>query len=245
VIDWLSQTLPAAGETQDAANLRVAQHIAADRLDRYLSEADEAWRLTSEIKYANLALRLLTAASKLPAMPGTLEALAMDAILGPLPNECRVGPAGEASAGPPTPEPELPTARSAFSQSAICNPQFEIPNPKSQIPNPPSPPPLGDCSQPPDDSPARAANTQSDSAPTSHSETPSDDVAQKTNHARTAFLAPAQPLETTDANSFITQLKITPQKLTLNTEKPLNRRQRRRLQRLAKNKNRAGASIPR
>src|SRR5437870_6403172 len=87
VLDWLQQTLPEDTETSQAGQLRVARYIAADRLERYYCEANRAWEQTGQAKYANVVLKVLAALTKLPAMAGTIEALAMDAILGPLPDE--------------------------------------------------------------------------------------------------------------------------------------------------------------
>src|SRR6478609_2277731 len=84
VLDWLHETLPAHSEADDAARLNLAQHIAADRLQNFYGIASRSWQQTGETKYANLAIKVLLAQTKLPALPGTLEALSADALLGPL-----------------------------------------------------------------------------------------------------------------------------------------------------------------
>jgi len=78
VADWLEKNLPAANESRQAAQIRLALHIAAERLHRYLNEAQLAWQQTRETKYLTVIIRLLTALSKIPAHPQTLLALADD-----------------------------------------------------------------------------------------------------------------------------------------------------------------------
>src|SRR5262245_48854670 len=78
VADWLAENLPAQDETHQAAQIRLAQHIASERLQRYTCECDRAWQRTHEIKYLSILIRLLTAQSKLPAHPLTLLSLATD-----------------------------------------------------------------------------------------------------------------------------------------------------------------------
>src|SRR4051794_8632332 len=87
VVHWLAETLPSDSDLDDAAAIRVAQHIAADRLQRYLVEANQLWKQTGATKYMGLCIRILTAQSRIPAFPGELEALAADAIEGPLPEQ--------------------------------------------------------------------------------------------------------------------------------------------------------------
>jgi hypothetical protein len=87
VMQWLVETLPTDNELSEAAKLSLGQHIAADRLERFYVESNRAWTQTTQPKSANLCIRVIAAQSKIPALPRTLEALAMDAILGPLPDE--------------------------------------------------------------------------------------------------------------------------------------------------------------
>jgi hypothetical protein len=216
--DWLLQNLPPTDENLEAARLRLAQCIAADRLDRYLREADQAWRQTHETKYANLALRLLTAQSKSAALPGTLEALAADAILGPLPDDT-------SSLYTAT------TSQKSDLKSEICNLKSEIP-------------PVRDCSPSSTTSLPIAPIAAPPVAPNPLPQTPSNDRSASASAARKAFLAPAHfadgkasahPLnELSAAAAPIAELKITPQKLTFHPNQPLSRRERRRRERLTR-----------
>ena len=90
VSHWLTQTLPPKADATDAAYLQLAQHVAADRLQYLYGQAMHGWRLTSESKYAGVILRVINAHARLPVIPGTLEALAADAIHGPLPDDYTV-----------------------------------------------------------------------------------------------------------------------------------------------------------
>lgn len=133
VIEWLATALPAESELSEAAQLRVARHLAADRLEYFYGEAMRGWREYKQPKYASLALRVIAAQSKLPVIAGTIEALAADAIDGPLPDENGGGeevvrsprekrrptsapPARDCSA-PPAAAPPV-AARSAFHSAA-------------------------------------------------------------------------------------------------------------------------------
>ena len=87
VTHWLADNLPKPTETEDAAYLRLAQHIAADRLQFLYGEAMHGWRATHEAKYAGVTLRITAAHGKMPVIPGTLDALAADALEGPLPDD--------------------------------------------------------------------------------------------------------------------------------------------------------------
>jgi hypothetical protein len=116
MMEWLVATLPADSDLSEAAKVRLAQHIAADRLERFYVESNRAWLQTTQPKFANLCLRVIAAQSKLPAMSGMLEAIAMDAILGPLPEEASPPPARDCSAAsaaapPPAAKPTATPAR--------------------------------------------------------------------------------------------------------------------------------------
>jgi hypothetical protein len=85
VIQWLAQTLPADSSQSEAAQLRVARHMAADRLEACYQSANRAWLSTGQPKYANLVIRIINAQSKLPVVAGAYEALMADVLAGPLP----------------------------------------------------------------------------------------------------------------------------------------------------------------
>src|SRR5262245_30892656 len=132
VSQWLTETLPPHDDATDAAHLRYARHVAADRLEYFYSEAMHGWRLVQQPKYLGLAIRVLTAQSKLPVLPGTLDALAADAIEGAL-DDRRVGPASAApqarstSAGPPPTSPFAPPSRD-------CSPSTTTPPKPAAMP---------------------------------------------------------------------------------------------------------------
>jgi hypothetical protein len=75
--------LPADTELTEAARLSLGQQIAGDRLERFYVESNRAWTQTTQPRFGNLCFRVIAAQAKIPALPGTLEALAMDSIIGP------------------------------------------------------------------------------------------------------------------------------------------------------------------
>src|SRR5262249_23923307 len=87
VAQWLAQSLPPSCEATDAAWLRLALHIAADRLQMIYGEALHGWRATHESKYAGIILRVTAARGQMPVTSGALDALLADALEGPLPDE--------------------------------------------------------------------------------------------------------------------------------------------------------------
>ena len=125
VSQWLTQELPAASKENDQVQLWLAKHVAADRLQALLGETMDGWRKLHDTKNFGMALRLITAQSKLPAMPGTLEALAAVAIEGPLPEE--------------QPQPVQPTTSAASPPVRDCSPDAKSGPPCVA---PPSQPPV-------------------------------------------------------------------------------------------------------
>ena len=227
VTDWLLQNLPPTDQNDQAALLRLAQHIAADRLERYLHEANEAWRQTMETRYASLTLRLLLAQSKFPALSGNLEALAMDAILGPLPDSSRHTPCAVSDLSNNS-EVDEPTD----GQSAIRNPQSAIP----------PPPPPRDSSPSPRKTPPTATANNTATTVTPSTATPSATAPPPTDATKRAFLAPAHSASSRHTpcavaaladSPGITEFQLTPEKLGLTTQQHSSRKDRRRLRRLA------------
>jgi hypothetical protein len=216
VADWLRETLPDADEVSDAAQLRFARHVAADRLEYFYSEAMRGWRQWQQPKYASLALRVIAAQSKLPVMPGTLDALAADAIEGPLPEE-------EVAQEEPGP------ARRRRASQAEVHTQSAASEEKRQTFSAPANPPSGDCSGSPSLGPSAAAPSPMPPAPTQAGEPTCPQLPPAVRAARKAFFAPAQP--PTDDDSPVTQLKITPEQLGLSVEEILSRTQRRQRRR--------------
>src|SRR5262245_19731922 len=85
VSDWLTTELPAASKETDQVQLWLAKNVAADRLQGLYGETMSGWRTHHDTKNFGMALRVIMAQSKMPALPGKLEALAADAVEGPLP----------------------------------------------------------------------------------------------------------------------------------------------------------------
>lgn len=219
VLHWLAQSLPADSDLDDAAKLRLSQHIAADRLQHYLIEANRLWKETGHIRYINLVLRIITAQSKIPAFSGDLEALAADAIEGPL--------AEDIALPPPT---AAKTERQRDGQTERPGPTAKSLSPSLLHSVPPSsPPPPRDCS-PKSTSPTSAAlPLSSEPSPSSSPPALSADLSPTKSAARKAFFAPAHPATAPGQESPVTELKITPQQLGFSTTKSLSRRERRRV----------------
>ena len=84
VADWLAEVLPPQMEAEAAARLRYAEYLASDRLEHHYQETMGQWRATHQTRFLMQAMRVALAASKLVAQAGRIEALAADAIEGPL-----------------------------------------------------------------------------------------------------------------------------------------------------------------
>jgi len=228
VLHWLAQTLPDSSDLDEAAALRVAQHIAADRLQRYLVEANQLWEHTGETRYMGLCIRILTAQSKIPAFPGELDTLAADAIEGPLEDE---------GCAPPT---------NAFSREQTCSRAGDTSEASSTVTssgpslvpakNTSQAPSVRDCSPKPTSPASDAPPQASQPSPSSSPPAPSADLPPTKSAARKAFLAPAHPLAAPGDEPAVTEIKITPQELGFTTTKPLSRRERRLLRRKMQSK---------
>lgn len=84
VADWTAEALPPQMDAEAEARLRYAEHLAADRLEHHYQETMGQWRATHQTRFLMQAMRVALAAGKLPAPSGLIEALAADAIEGPL-----------------------------------------------------------------------------------------------------------------------------------------------------------------
>jgi hypothetical protein len=210
---WLTENLPPQDEATDAAYLRHAQHVAADRLSFFYGEAMEGWRAERQMKYMNLAIRVALAQSKLAVLPGTIDCLAADAIEGPLPeNEAWARPTENQTERQSDGETER-LASADHSHSPCPPPTLPPSRPLSVSPSASAPPPR-DCSPSSHNSHAAAASPP---APTTINPTPliaSNDLPPTTAAARRAFLAPAHPALPI-GNLPVTELKITPHDLGL------------------------------
>jgi hypothetical protein len=207
VSQWLTESVPAQDEATDASHLRYAQHVAADRLDYFYCEAMQGWQLERQIKYLNLATRVLLAQSRLPVLPGTLAALAADAIEGP-----------------------LPEGRPVLPERALADHE-ELPQPgPARQAGPTSAPPVEACSPSPSATPIATKEPTTATAVKPKGTESSGKLPPPAATARKAFFATAQPTNATGDESSVTEIKITPEQLGFST-KQLSRRERRRLRR--------------
>ena len=193
VSEWLTKELPAASKENDRVQLWLAKHVAADRLQALLGETMDSWRKSHDTKSFGMTLRLITAQSKLPAMPGTLEALAADAIERPLPED--------------QPQSEQPRSSTAA-------------------------PPAGDCSPATENSPGEVASALEPHDASPHATMASVDLADEVRTARRAFFGPAQQPATEADDEKVTQMQMTPHQPGIRVQRPLSRRERRRLAKL-------------
>src|SRR5262245_4761630 len=227
VAHWLAQSLPPSCEATDAAYLRLALHIASDRLQLIYGEAMHGWRATHESKYAGIILRVTAAMGKMPVTSGALDALLADALEGPLPEEesdrVPVGEHSSTTADPPPRATESTVPLPSTPHSALRTPHS-------------SPPPSWDCSPAPISAPPPAQPTTPSPTVTPSPPIPSNTVPRTTSAHRRAFLAPAHSLNNNGNDDEITELKVTPQTHGFTTKKQLSRRDRRRLRRLAATK---------
>jgi len=225
VTQWLVEALPQDTDLSEAAKLRLGQHIAADRLERFYVESNRAWTQTADPKFANLCLRVIAAQAKLPAMPGTVEALAADAIFGPLADDLEqtfVSAKDEVKS-------EARGARTgSIAPASETKPQPADNNGHSTLS-----PPTRDCSPATPPVADKAARQPPASAPTSTATVPSSKLPTTVAAARNEFLAPAHSADDSGVHSPSREIKVTPQQLGLRTTRPLSRQERRRLRRLA------------
>src|SRR5206468_5184952 len=63
VSQWLTDNLPPQSDMTDAAYLRHAQHVAADRLSFFYCQAMDGWRAERQMKYFSMAIRIALAQS--------------------------------------------------------------------------------------------------------------------------------------------------------------------------------------
>jgi len=102
---WLAESLPEMAEMATEKVLRLAEHLAADRLDYMYGQLMRMWTATSAPKYLAGAARMALALSRHGIVGGKIEALAADATLGPLPDDV-----WEEEASPPPVEDCSPAA---------------------------------------------------------------------------------------------------------------------------------------
>ena len=231
--EWLVEALPTDTELSEAARLRLARHIAADRLERFYLQANRAWEQTTQPKFASVCLRVLAAQSKLAAIPGTLEAHAMDAILGPLPDDTTSLYATTGQSLPPSPPDDpRPTATASENPNSRVQGQQHPPTldlGHSSLDGNPS---LRDCSPAPSNGSMAAEKPPCPPAVTLHILKACDKPGLENCTARAEFFSPAHPSASNENDAPVTELRITPEQLGFTTSKALSRKDRRRLRRV-------------
>jgi hypothetical protein len=226
VLDWLAETLPAKPTLAGESQLLVARHIAADRLEAFYRDANKKWLATDQCKYANLALRVIAAQTRLPAVAGCYEALMADVLNGPLPDAKPENLAENLVTRVP-PGNARPRGSSLADAPTTCQ--------RNQEPSAVSfAPPSRDCSPPAQFNSTPAPQPIPNSSATPDPAAPCDSLSPRDRSARRAFLTPAQSHlsdEEASPNEAITELKLSPDTLGASLQKPLTRQQRRRLHR--------------
>jgi hypothetical protein len=199
VLDWVAATLPEQPETDARRELRLAQHIAADRLQESYCELMSQWRHKHEPRIFGQLLRVTLAASRVSALPGTIDGLIADAIEGPLPDcGADVSPASEWNRTlEQAPEAEIASTRTG-------NVDQEYGRPDAY----PTPPPLRDCSPEPAAGPPTNRNVELAVAATAVAN--SDYNANQPPAARPAkpSNSTAKPLLTSPSRHSVTQVRV-------------------------------------
>jgi len=166
------------------------------------------WRKSHETKFFGMAIRVITAQSKLPAMAGTLEAILADAIEGPLPEERPSQPSDE-------------TENWALAPNCFADPADPA--------EPAAAPPVRDCSPVTGNGSSGVASPSREQVAIPNNATTSADLSDGVRAARRAFFGPAQQPAAEVDDEPVTELKIRPQQPGIRVERPLTRRERRRL----------------
>ena len=81
--DWLAEHLPEWSEADLQKQVRLAQHVAAAKLEHQYAAAMRLWEVEADPKHLRQATRIAAAQARLGIVAGRLEALAADATVGP------------------------------------------------------------------------------------------------------------------------------------------------------------------
>ena len=73
VSQWLADNLPEQNDIQREKEIRLAQHVAAERLQEMYSETMNLWRETHDSKYLRHAMRAATAMGRMGVVAGKLD----------------------------------------------------------------------------------------------------------------------------------------------------------------------------
>ena len=220
VADWTAEALPPQMEAEAAARLRYAEYLASDRLEHHYQETMEQWRATHQTRFLMQAMRVALAAGKLPAASGVIEALAADAIEGPLEEEAGVGERGSGVGRQETGDRSQESGVRSQRQDAPPDRDFSA---------------CGDLG----DEQATAGESERDVSSRRHEllallrSVPAGVAAELSERTR-SLLSPA-------GSEGITQVRISPQQpgakiesIVAQPERPLSRQERRRLQKKLK-----------
>ncbi|HZN34852.1 MAG TPA: hypothetical protein VFB80_13580 [Pirellulaceae bacterium] len=82
--DWVADHLPDVGETDLQKQVRLAQHVAANRLEHQYEQVMALWTAEYNPKYLRQATRIALAQARLGLVTGRIHALAADVTAGPL-----------------------------------------------------------------------------------------------------------------------------------------------------------------
>ena len=130
VAEWLADSLPVKTDEQRENEVRLAQHLAADRLQNLYREMMTRWRTTNDTACIRQMTRLTLAMARLGVVAGTLEGVMADAeeVQGEMTND-QISMTNEESGQLPVAsgQSEFALADAAGFQSAIRNPQSAIP----------------------------------------------------------------------------------------------------------------------
>ena len=89
--DWVADNLPDFGEADLQKQVRLAQHIAANRLEHQYERRMIRWSAEGEASHLRQATRITLAQARLGVVAGRVHALAADVTAGPaeLGDDCR------------------------------------------------------------------------------------------------------------------------------------------------------------
>jgi hypothetical protein len=83
VSHWLAATVPVKTELEQQQEVRLAQHLAADQMRQQIQTLQNYWEGSGDPKYLRHQTRVIAALARLGIVPGTIEAIAADATVGP------------------------------------------------------------------------------------------------------------------------------------------------------------------
>jgi len=212
VSQWLITELPAASKEQAQVQLWLARNVAADRLQSLYGEMMARWRKLHDTKNFGMALRVITAQSKLPALPGLLEGLTTDASEELLDSGIEIRTSQVDDQPPPTSNSLPSSGPATFDVETLT----------------PAAPPAGDCSPAAETGPVVSAPPSQSPAAMPDTTMTSDEQANEVRTARRAFFGPAQQPVAQAADRPLAEQRISPP-LKIDGRRKLTRRERRRL----------------